>query len=104
MQLAVPAHESVIWLVLLSFGAWRITAMFCYEAGPFSSFTKLRSCLVHVGLGRVALCFHCSATWISAALVLLTFEATWRTPILVLGVAGAVSIVERWLRGNYSED
>ncbi len=55
--------------------------------------------MARVGLGKLAVCFHCTAFWISLGMVLILFEWSLKTPVMILGVAGASSITERWLGG-----
>jgi hypothetical protein len=40
-------------------------------------------------------CFHCTALWVSAALVLVIYAPTRTSVLLVISLAGAVSLVER---------
>jgi len=94
----------MIWLALCWLAVWRITALLCYEEGPFKLFVQLRKLLVHIGLGRLVICFHCSAFWVSLAMVSVLFEWTWRTPVVILAVAGATTITERWLGGIQFEE
>ena len=100
----LPAKDSIAWLALSWLVVWRLTALLAYEAGPFDLCVRIRRLLVHVGMGRLVTCFHCSALWISAGLVSALFEWTWRTPIAILAVAGATSITERALAGARTEE
>jgi hypothetical protein len=89
--------SSIVWLVLCWLAAWRLTMMLCYEAGPFDLFSWLRLALARIGLQRLVSCFHCMGVWVSAVVVSIMFE--WHAPsiVLILAVAGAVSITERAL-------
>ena len=101
-MVSLPASDSAVWLVLASLAVWRITALLCYEAGPFDLFVRLRRLLARVGLGKVVTCFHCTALWVSAVLVAVVFERRLLSLLVVLAGAGSASIVERWLGGDAS--
>jgi hypothetical protein len=103
MMLPLPVDGSIVWFVLCWLASWRITALFCYDAGPFQVFTRLRRLLARIGLGRLITCFHCTAIWVSALVVGVLFEMRWTTGVVFLAVAGAVSITERWLGGAAAE-
>jgi len=92
-----PAASSYAWLALCWLAAWRVTAMLCYEAGPFELFSWLRVALAKVGLQRLVTCFHCAAVWVSAIVVLVVYEPRPRSLLLIFGLSGAVSITERAL-------
>lgn len=98
-MVSLPADGSVVWLLLCALAAWRVTAAICYDAGPFDIFTRLRRVAAAAGLLRLVTCFHCTAVWSSAAIVVVVFQRRWLTFLVFLGVAGAVSIMERWLGG-----
>jgi hypothetical protein len=89
--------SSLAWLVLCWLAAWRVTVMIRYEAGPFDSFSWIRLALARIGLQRLVTCFHCTGVWVSTMFVLIMFEVHARSIILILAVAGAVSITERAL-------
>jgi len=99
-MLPQPADSSLAWLVACWLAAWRLTALLAYEAGPFELLSRLRVALARVGLHGVVACFHCLAVWVSAAVVLLVYEIEPRSLVLILAVAGAVSIAERLLGGT----
>jgi hypothetical protein len=71
--------------------------LLCYEAGPFDVLTRIRVGLARIGLQRLVLCFHCMSLWVSIVVVLIFYELHARSILLVLGVAGAVSLTERFL-------
>jgi uncharacterized protein DUF1360 len=71
--------------------------LLCYEAGPLDVFTRIRVGLARIGLHRLVLCFHCMSFWVSIVVVLVFYELHARSILLVLGVAGAVSLTERFL-------
>lgn len=96
----LPADDSQIWLVLATLGVWRLTALLCYDRGPFEILTRMRGWLAAVGLSALITCFHCAALWTSLAVVLISFERRPATALVALGVAGGASIVERWLTGE----
>jgi hypothetical protein len=60
----------------------------------------VRAILATAGLQRLVSCFHCAAIWVSLVFVGILFERRWATLFLVLAVAGAASITERWLVGT----
>jgi hypothetical protein len=76
---------------------WRITALVAYESGPFRSLEALRRILVRARLGRLVGCFHCLGVWIAAIVVIVVYRWEPLTVLLWLAIAGAVSIIERWL-------
>lgn len=87
-----------VWLLLTVLAVWRLTALVAYEDGPFGVFTAVRRGLVRIGLGRLVGCFYCLSIWISCS-ALLVFPVRLETPLVILGVAGAVAIIERMLTG-----
>jgi hypothetical protein len=95
-----PADASLIWLVASWLAAWRLTALVAYEAGPFDVLSRLRVGLARIGLHGLATCFHCLGFWISAAVVLAVYKIELRSLLLILAVAGAVSISERLVGGE----
>lgn len=93
----------MIWVGICALAAWRVTALLAYEEGPFRLLTKLRKTLAYLGLHRLATCFHCIAFWVSIGIVVSMFEWSWGMPVMILAIAGAVSIVERWLGGTSTD-
>ncbi|MBN8570400.1 MAG: DUF1360 domain-containing protein [Ignavibacteria bacterium] len=85
------------WLGLAILCVWRLTSLICYEDGPFNLFVWLRKKLYQMKLGKLVECFHCMGVWISAIIVLIIFQPAEGTPLIVLSVAGAVSIIERFI-------
>jgi hypothetical protein len=81
---------------------WRITALVAYESGPFRSLEALRRLLVVIRLGRLVSCFHCLGFWLAALVALIVFRWEPSVILLWLALAGAVSIIERWLGGTTS--
>jgi hypothetical protein len=98
MLLGKQPYEFV-WLLLTVLTVWRLTALIAYEAGPFDVMVAARRGLVRVGLGRLVGCFYCLSIWTSC-LAVLVFPLSADTPLIILGVAGAVAIIERWLTGS----
>jgi hypothetical protein len=98
MLLGKQPHEFV-WLLLTILSVWRLTALIAYEAGPFDLMVAVRRGLVTIGLGRLVGCFYCLSIWTSFAAVIV-FPLSADTPLVILGVAGAVAIVERVLSGS----
>jgi hypothetical protein len=92
--------SDITGLVICWLAAWRITALLCYEQGPWDSITRLRRAAARFGPGRLLDCFHCTAVWVSAAAVAIVFPLDWISILYALSVAGAASITERWLGGS----
>jgi hypothetical protein len=92
--------SELLLFALSALAAWRVTALIAYESGPFHVFDRLRHLLVRLRLTQLVTCFHCLALWISAFVVLAVYKLTWWSVLLWLAVAGAASIVERWLGGS----
>jgi hypothetical protein len=92
--------SSLVWLALCWLAAWRVTTMIRYEAGPFDVFSWIRLALAKVGLQRLVTCFHCTGVWVSSIVVLTMFDLHAHSIILILAIAGAVSITERALGGE----
>lgn len=88
--------DEPVWLLLTVLAVWRLAALVAYEEGPFGLFVFVRRALVRLGAGRLAGCFYCLSVWMSL-LVLLVFPLDRATPLVWLGVAGAVAIIERFL-------
>jgi hypothetical protein len=88
---------AICWLV-----SWRMTAMLCYEAGPYKIFSMARKALQKSNI-RVLNCFHCTGFWISCAIVLVLFGFQWPTAAVAVAVSGAVSMTERFLGGGILE-
>jgi hypothetical protein len=95
-----PADASLVWLVACWLAAWRLTALVAYEAGPFDVLSRLRLALARVRLHGLVTCFHCLGVWMSAVVVLLVYKIEVRSLLLILAVAGAVSISERLVGGE----
>jgi hypothetical protein len=95
--------DELVWLLLTVLAVWRLTALLAYEAGPFGIFVSLRRGLVRIGFGNLVACFHCLSLWMSCGAVLI-FPLSATTPIVILGVAGAVAIIERLLSGPPATD
>jgi Protein of unknown function (DUF1360). len=94
-------HELLLF-VLSVLATWRITALVAYESGPFRSLEALRRLLVVIRLGRLVSCFHCLGLWIAALVALIVNRWEPSAILLWLALAGAVSIIERWLGGTTS--
>lgn len=94
MTIGIEA-TSAFGFVLSVLAAWRVTTSLCYERGPFNSLTVLRRLLYRIGLKALVDCFHCTAVWVSVALVLVIYTPTRTSVLLVVSLAGAVSLVQR---------
>jgi hypothetical protein len=80
-----------------------MSMLLCYEAGPFDIFSRLRVGLVQLGLQPLVECFHCMSLWVSAAVVLVVYQPQPRSVLLVLGIAGAVSLTQRFFESTVDE-
>ncbi len=89
--------DEPLLFVMSVLATWRIAALVAYESGPFRSLEALRRLLVQLRLGRLVGCFHCLAVWIAAIVVAVAYLWEPMTVLVWLAVAGAVSIIERWL-------
>jgi len=94
--------DEPLLFVVSVLATWRITALVAYESGPFRSLEALRRFLVVIRLGRLVSCFHCLGVWLAAVVALLVFRWEPSVILLWLALAGAVSIIERWLGGTTS--
>ena len=74
---------------------WRLTALICYEEGPFHIVSKLRKLLYHLRLGALVECFYCMSVWTALLLVLALTKPGPLTVILVFSISGGASIIER---------
>ena len=90
--------DSPIWLLLTILAVWRLSVLIAYESGPFEVFSALRRGFVRAGLGKLVGCFYCLSVWTSCA-SLLVFPLSRDSPLVILGVAGAVAFIERLLTG-----
>ena len=98
MQL--PPGESVVWVAICWLSVWRLTALLVYDSGPFDLLTHMRVALSKAGLHRVIACFHCTAVWVSFAVVGIVYKMQCKSLLLAIGVAGTASITERFLGGG----
>ena len=103
-MLSHPSSGSPLWFLICCLTAWRVTMLLCYEAGPFDLFSRLRVGLVRIGLHRLITCFHCTAVWVSAILVVIVYERRPSSALLALALAGAASLIERFLGGKEQPD
>lgn len=102
-MLPLPPNGSVVWLAVCWLAVWRVTALITYDRGPFDIVARTRAGFARIGLHNLVTCFHCSAFWVSFAVVAVTFELQWISLLVALGVAGAASITERFLGAPVSE-
>jgi hypothetical protein len=86
--------QSHFWILVSILAAWRATRLLCYEEGPFGLLTALRRIMYRLHMGAVVDCFHCAGLWISAAIVLLTFDPSPIGLLLALTVSGGTSALE----------
>jgi hypothetical protein len=95
-MLPQPSPSSPLWFVICWLAVWRLTMLLSFEAGPFDLLSRIRAGLVRIGLQRLIRCFHCLSVWISAIVVLAVYRLEPRSLLILLGVAGAASITERF--------
>ena len=100
LMLSLPSSSSPVWLIVASLAVWRISAMICYERGPFGMLISVRRLLVRMSLHRLVTCFHCTAFWVSIVVVGILYGAQPLSLLVALGASGAASILERWLTGD----
>ena len=86
-----------LWLIISVLSVWRLTNLFCFEAGPFDTMIKLRSVLYRLKLGNLIECFHCTALWISVFVTVAVYKLSITTVFLAFAMAGGASIIERSL-------
>lgn len=105
-MLRLPSPESPVWLGISSLAAWRLSAMICYDRGPFGIMIRLRKLLVRLSLQRLVTCFHCTAFWVSVFVVGILYGLQPLSLVVAIAVSGAASITERWLTGGttFTED
>jgi len=84
-------------LVVAILSVWRLTALICYEAGPFDVLSRFRKLLYHLHLGGLVECFYCMSFWMAAIVVILVYKPGYSSLLLVLAVSGGASIAERFL-------
>lgn len=87
--------DSWQWILLSIFAVWRLTTLLCYEAGPFHLVTKFRKLLYKIKMGSLIDCFHCTGIWISVLFVLSIYQLSPAMIVLIPGVAGGVSVIEK---------
>src|SRR5262245_31223440 len=92
--------DSIIWLIAATLASWRLTALLCYEDGPFGVFMAFRRLMYKIRLGSLVSCFACLSVWISAGVVLCVYKLRPGVAVLVFAVSGAALILERWLGGG----
>lgn len=95
-MLVEPPTSPFFWFLVCWLAVWRLTMLLCYEAGPFDIFSLIRVGFARLGLFRVIACFHCMSLWISVPVVLVVFKLHAYSILVVLGVAGAASLTERF--------
>jgi hypothetical protein len=88
-------REGWPWLLIAWLAAWRLTAMLCYERGPFGVLARARAVMAR--WTRLLTCFHCTGLWVSAGVSLAVFGPHPTTIVVALAVAGAASATERSL-------
>lgn len=99
--MSLQPHEPFLF-ALMVLATWRVTALIAYESGPFRLLESLRRFLVVIRLGRLVGCFHCLGVWVAAVVVVVVYPWEPSAVLLWLALAGAVSIIERWLGGPTS--
>jgi hypothetical protein len=84
--------------VIAALAVYRVSALIAIEDGPFDVMARLRGRIDPTQsnwIGRGLRCVVCVSFWISIPAVWLI--GGWLWPLTWLGLAGAVSIVHRWL-------
>ena len=98
------SSSSGLWVALSVLAAWRLTALLCYEDGPFHLLVHFRRRLYSLRLGSLMDCFHCAALWLSAVVASAVFPWSAEWPFLALAVAGGVSLLELWVSARREGD
>jgi hypothetical protein len=88
------------FFVMTALAGWRLARLLRDDAGPFGLMVAVRRVLYHLRLGAVVECVHCAAVWIAIGLTVVVFEPDRRSVLVVLGLAGAMSMLERHLEGQ----
>ena len=87
--------------ILLSLAAWRITALFVYDDGPWGIFVRLRD-----AIGGPLTCFWCTSVWVSLV-VSLFFPAitlSWREWFIGWwAIAGLTVLIDEFRGGECVE-
>ena len=91
------AHNNWLWLVIATLCVWRITSFICYEAGPFSILVTFRKVMYKLRMGSLVECFHCTGFWIAVVVALFIFEPGIFLIFEIIAIAGAASIIERFI-------
>lgn len=80
---------------IVVFATWRVAALLVREDGPFDLLARLRLALDATVVGKSLRCLYCTSLWLSlpAALWLVGPSSQW--PVVCLGLAGAVGLLER---------
>src|SRR5262245_25151421 len=89
--------ENWVFFVLTTLAGWRLAQLLRYDEGPFGLMVIIRRALYQSRLGAVVDCFHCAAVWIAVGLGVAVFEPDRRLILLVVALAGAISVIERHL-------
>jgi hypothetical protein len=90
------APHDWLWFVVGTLAVWRVTVLVCFDAGPFELLTALRRLFYRLHLGSLVDCFDCTALWVGAGFVLLMYRPTLISFLLLLGMAGGASLLERF--------
>jgi hypothetical protein len=89
--------ENWFWFMISILASWRLTCLICFDSGPFDIMNLIRNFLFQIKLGTLIDCFHCTSFWVSAILVCMLYTLDWEICLLVLGVSGGASWLERML-------
>ena len=93
---------TALWFVVCVLAVYRVTRIVVAEEGPFGVLTRLQewAALHQRGcIGRGLLCFLCVSFWLAGGAALLVPGLAWGERALAwLGIAGAATILWRWLR------
>lgn len=99
MLRAIYEGSPIFWFVIGTLVTWRLTALLCYDDGPWGSVRVVRTMLSRIGLAKLLECFHCTSVWIALGVAASLYKAT--VPVLLLwwALAGAASLL-----GSFASD
>jgi hypothetical protein len=100
VEAAMALHvdpENWSFFVLSVLAGWRLARLLHSDEGPFGLMVIVRRGLYRLRLGPVVDCFDCGAVWIAIGLAVVVFESDRRSILLAVALAGAISLLERYL-------
>lgn len=99
MLRGIYGGSSVFWFVVGVLVTWRLTALLCYDDGPFGIVRVLRTMLARIGMAKLLECFHCTSVWIALGVAVALYEVNLSAVLLWWALAGAASFLESLVPG-----